>query len=91
MLATTTIEANGHNEHSGIVQEIERADHSNLSDADAIYYPVIQRDPNDVQTILRLSVSSLVFAGLALVLSGLVIYKPTRSPSLIVVERSAEG
>ena len=44
-----------------------------------------------MRTILRLAVSSLVFALLALVLSGLLIYKLTRSPSLIVVERSAEG
>jgi hypothetical protein len=91
MLPTTTIEANGHDEHNSIVEEIERADHSNLSGAEAIYYPVIQRDPDDIRTILRLSVSSLIFAFLALILSGLLIYKLTRSPSLIVVERSAEG
>jgi len=92
MLATTTtMDANGHDAHSAIAQEIESADESNASDTDAIYYPVAQRDPNDVRTILRLAVSSLVFAFLALLLSGLLIYKLTRSPSLIVVERSAEG
>lgn len=92
MLATTTtMDANGQDEHSAIAQEIERADHSNACDTDAIYYPVVQRDPNDVRTILRLAVSSLVFALLALLLSGLLIYKFARSPSLIVVERSAEG
>lgn len=91
MLATTTIDANGHDEFSAIAQEIERAAQSNVTDAEAIYYPVVQRDPNDVRTILRLAVSSLIFASLALVLSGLLIYKLTRSPSLIVVERTAEG
>ena len=91
MLATTTIDANGHNGHGAIAHEIELAGQSNTSDAEAIYYPVVQRDPNDVHTILRLAVSSLVFALLAVALSGLLIYKLTRSPSLIVVERSAEG
>jgi hypothetical protein len=91
MLATTTIDANGYNDQSAIAHEIELAGQSNTSDVEAIYYPVVQRDPNDVHTILRLAVSSLVFALLALVLSGLLIYKLTRSPSLIVVERSAEG
>jgi hypothetical protein len=91
MLATTTIDANGHDEFNAIAQEIELAAQSNVTDTEAIYYPVVQRDPNDVRTILRLAVSSLMFALLALVLSGLLIYKLTRRPSLIVVERSAEG
>ena len=91
MLATTSIDANGHDEFNGIAQEIEIAANSHVTDTEAIYYPVVQRDPNDVRTILRLALSSLVFAFLALVLSGLLIYKLTRSPSLIVVERSAEG
>ena len=58
---------------------------------ETIYYPVVQRDPQDIRTILRLSFSSLLFAVLSLTLSGLLIYKLTRRPELIVVERTAEG
>jgi len=58
---------------------------------DAIYYPIAQRDPNDVRTILRLAVSALCFAALSLALAGLLTYKLTRSPELIVVERTPEG
>ena len=58
---------------------------------DTIYYPVTQRDPQDIRTILRLSFSSLLFAVLSLTLSGLLIYKLTRRPELIVVERTPEG
>ena len=58
---------------------------------ETIYYPVVQRDPQDIRTILRLSFSSLLFAVLSLTLSGLLIYKLTRRPELVVVERTAEG
>jgi|GEM_PF-1319360 len=91
MLDTTTINENGHDEYSALAQEIELADPAAVNDTEAIYYPVVQRDPNDVRTILRLAISSLMFAFLALVLSALLIYKLTRSPSLIVVERTPEG
>ena len=64
---------------------------SQLQETETIYYPVIQRDPNDVRMILRLAISSLIFAALGLTLSGLLIYKLTRTPSLVVVERTAEG
>lgn len=58
---------------------------------DAIYFPVCQRDPNDIRTILRLGVAGILFATLSLALAGLLTYKLTRSPSLIVVERTADG
>jgi hypothetical protein len=58
---------------------------------DAIYFPVCQRDPNDIRTILRLAIAALLFALLGLSLAGLLTYKLTRSPSLIVVERTPEG
>ena len=58
---------------------------------DTLYYPVIQRDPQDIRTILRLSFSSLMFAVLSLMLSALLIYKLTRRPELVVVERTPEG
>ena len=58
---------------------------------DAIYFPVCQRDPNDIRTILRLAVAGILFATLSLALAGLLTYKLTRSPSLIVVERTADG
>lgn len=58
---------------------------------EAIYYPIAQRDPNDVRTILRLAVSALCFAASSLALAGLLTYKLTRSPELVVVERTPEG
>lgn len=58
---------------------------------ETLYYPVIQRDPQDIRTILRLSFSSLLFAVLSLTLSGLLIYRLTRRPELVVVERTPEG
>jgi hypothetical protein len=58
---------------------------------DAIYFPVCQRDPNDIRTILRLAIAALLFALLGLSLAGLLTYKLTRSPSLIVVERTPDG
>ena len=50
-----------------------------ITEQDAIYYPIIQRDPNDVRTILRLAVAALAFAALSLTLAGLLTYKLTRS------------
>src|SRR6266545_1157917 len=58
---------------------------------EAVYYPVAQRDPNDIRMILRLSLATLCFAAVSLVLAGLLAYRLTRSAELIVVERTAEG
>lgn len=58
---------------------------------DAIYFPICQRDPNDIRTILRLAIAAIVFAMLGLALAGLLTYKLTRSPALIVVERTPDG
>lgn len=58
---------------------------------EAIYFPVCQRDPNDIRTILRLAIAAILFATLSLALAGLLTYKLTRSPSLIVVERTPDG
>src|SRR6266478_668354 len=58
---------------------------------DAVYYPITQRDPDDIRTILRLSICSLCFALLSLALAGLLIYRLTRTAELIVVERTPEG
>ena len=58
---------------------------------ESIYFPICQRDPNDIRTILRLAVAAIAFAILSLTLAGLLTYKLTRSPSLIVVERTSEG
>jgi hypothetical protein len=67
------------------------ADETKSDEQEAIYYPITQRDPNDVRTILRLAVAALAFAVLSLTLAGLLTYKLTRSASLIVVERTPEG
>ena len=56
-----------------------------------IYFPICQRDPNDIRTILRLAVATIAFAILSLALAGLLTYKLTRSPTLVVVERTPEG
>src|ERR1041384_3260191 len=58
---------------------------------EAIYFPLCQRDPNDIRTILRLAIAAIVFAMLGLALAGLLTYKLTRSPALIVVERTPDG
>src|ERR1051326_6044346 len=58
---------------------------------DAIYFPVCQRDPNDIRTILRLAIAAILFATLSLALAGLLTYKLTQSPSILVVERTADG
>src|SRR6185295_20287791 len=67
------------------------ADETSIEEQGAIYYPITQRDPNDVRTILRLAVAALAFALLSLTLAGLLVYKLTRSASLVVVERTSEG
>src|SRR5258706_386659 len=67
------------------------ADEINSEEQEAIYYPITQRDPNDVRTILRLAVAALAFAALSLTLAGILTYKLTRSASIIVVERTPEG
>jgi hypothetical protein len=71
--------------------DVANAGAAEITEQDAIYYPIIQRDPNDVRTILRLAVAALAFAALSLALAGLLTYKLTRSASLIVVERTPEG
>lgn len=71
--------------------DVTTSDESEANYLEAIYYPITQRDPNDVRTILRLAVSALAFAALSLALTGLLTYKLTRSPALVVVERTAEG
>lgn len=86
---------------SAIVEELEMppdravieasADEPKDNEQEAIYYPITQRDPNDIRTILRLAVAALAFAALSLTLAGLLTYKLTRSASLIVVERTPEG
>jgi hypothetical protein len=58
---------------------------------DAICFPVYQRDPNDIRTILRLAIAGILFATLSLALAGLLTYKLTRGASLVVVERTPEG
>jgi hypothetical protein len=58
---------------------------------DVIYFPVCQRDPHDIRTILRLAIAAILFAMLSLALAGLLTYKLTRNPSLIVVERTQDG
>lgn len=60
-------------------------------DSEPFYFPVIQRDPNDVRTILRLVALSLIIVLLSLLLSALLTYRLLRRPELIVVERTAEG
>ena len=67
------------------------ADEIKSDEQEAIYYPITQRDPDDVRTILRLAVAALAFAVLSLTLAGLLVYKLTRSASLVVVERTPEG
>jgi hypothetical protein len=69
----------------------EAAAETSVEEHEAVYYPITQRDPNDVRMILRLAVAALAFAALSLALAGLLTYKLTRSASLIVVERTPEG
>lgn len=72
-------------------QQLAEREHIASDTAEAIYFPICQRDPNDIRTILRLAVAAIVFATLTLVLAGLLTYKLTRAPSLIIVERTPEG
>jgi len=62
-----------------------------FANQEAIYYPITQRDPNDIRTILRLSLSALCFAVLSIALAGLLTYRLTRRAELIVVERTPDG
>src|SRR6267142_7238773 len=71
--------------------DVTTSEEAEVNALEAIYYPITQRDPNDVRTILRLAVSALAFAALSLALAGLLTYKLTRNASLVVVERTAEG
>jgi len=74
------------------VTRIDAEDEQLKSDApEPIYFPICQRDPNDIRTILRLAVAAIAFAILTLALAGLLTYKLTRSPTLIVVERTPDG
>jgi hypothetical protein len=74
-----------------IEPEIAEGEGSATDTRDAIYFPICQRDPNDIRTILRLAIAAIVFAMLGLALAGLLTYKLTRSPALIVVERTPDG
>lgn len=73
---------------NGIEVEVEQI---TRDEQEPIYFPICQRDPNDIRTILRLAVAAIAFAMLSLALAGLLTFKLTRSPSLIVVERTPEG
>src|SRR5919106_4984988 len=70
---------------------IAEAEEVTTESQDAIYFPVYQRDPNDIRTILRLAIAGIVFATLSLALAGLLTYKLTRGASLVVVERTPDG
>jgi hypothetical protein len=74
-----------------IEPEIAEGEGTAIDTQDAIYFPICQRDPNDIRTILRLAIAAIVFAMLGLALAGLLTYKLTRSPALIVVERTPDG
>src|SRR5678816_715136 len=74
-----------------IESELPEGEEVTTDSQDAIYFPVCQRDPNDIRMILRLAIAAILFAMLTLALAGLLTYKLTRSPSLIVVERTPDG
>lgn len=74
--------------HDGTIAEGEEVA---TESQDAIYFPVYQRDPNDIRTILRLAIAGIVFATLSLALAGLLTYKLTRGAFLVVVERTPDG
>ncbi len=80
-------------EHSPIVATTDggNTEQQLLNEQEALYFPIAQRDPNDVRTILRLAVCALGLALLSLALAALLTYKLTRSPALVVVERTSEG
>ena len=65
--------------------------HEESVERETIYYPITQRDPNDIRTILKLVTLSLIFAVLSLALAALLTYRLMRRPELIVVERTPEG
>ena len=83
---STTIE----DSEQGNVLQTSSANAQSL-DSESICFPVIQRDPNDVRTILRLVALSLIFVVLSLMLSALLTYRLLRRPELIVIERTSEG
>jgi hypothetical protein len=94
-LASATVEVLPESQDVAVIEAAANEDtntnEQELVEQLAIYYPITQRDPNDVRTILRLAVAALAFATLSLALAGLLTYKLTRSASLVVVERTAEG
>jgi len=45
-----------------------RIEQQHVNDQEPFYYPITQRDPNDVRIILRLAVCALLFALLCLAL-----------------------
>jgi len=51
----------------------------------------LYRDPSDVRTILSLTVAGIVLVIIVLLLAGVLIYKVTSSPPLVVVDRTREG
>ncbi len=51
----------------------------------------LYRDPSDVRTILSLAVAGIVLVLIVLILAGVLIYKVTSSPPLVVVDRTKEG
>ena len=69
----------------------ESSQHEEPAKQEAVYYPITQRDPNDIRTILKLVTLSLIFAVLSLALAALLTYRLARRPELIVVERTPEG
>src|SRR5687767_9764138 len=62
-----------------------------LVEQDVVCYPITQRDPNDIRTILRLATRSVCFGLLGLGLGGILAYRLTRKAELVVVERTPEG
>ncbi|MDQ3257128.1 MAG: hypothetical protein M3R15_25100, partial [Acidobacteriota bacterium] len=51
----------------------------------------LYRDPSDVRTILSMAVAGIVLVLIVLILAGVLIYKVTSSPPLVVVDRTKEG
>lgn len=51
----------------------------------------LYRDPSDVRTILSLAVAGIVLVLLVLILAGVLIYKVTSDPPLVVVDRTKDG
>ncbi|MDQ3649244.1 MAG: hypothetical protein M3458_02980 [Acidobacteriota bacterium] len=64
---------------------------SPLPHAAANHTMPLYRDPSDVRTILSLAVAGIVLVMIVLLLAGVLIYKVTSSPPLVVVDRTKEG